>query len=434
MTAADKQEIGLLKNYIASILPNMLDFCFNVVLAVIVYLIGSRIIKAILKMNKRWADRKEIDEGVKQFIHAFIKGALYVLLIFIILTLFGVTTASVVAVLGSAGLTLGLALQGSLSNFAGGVMILLMKPFKVGDYVIEDTNKNEGTVEEISLFYTRLKTIDNKSIVIPNGTLANNSMTNVTAAEKRRLDLTVGISYQADIRQAKEVLNQVILNEPACLLEEETKVFVSELADSCVIMGIRIWVKTEDYWDAKWRMNENIKVYRSANHANSSCIGTGKLSRVDPQGVTATGYVLAAYVEDGQHVSRGDVLFDVVPDVLDGMVGGDGHVYMPEDGVLLSVSAVSGEQAAKDAVLATYCPKDAMRLVCSVDEQDLSELAVGDVMQVTLDAYEDKPLSGTIVKIASASGDDGTSTSFDVTIELEANDLMRIGMSASAER
>ena len=259
MTAVDKQEIGLLKNYIASILPNMLDFCFNVVLAVIVYLIGSRIIKAILKMNKRRADRKEIDEGVKQFIHAFIKGALYVLLIFIILTLFGVTTASVVAVLGSAGLTLGLALQGSLSNFAGGVMILLMKPFKVGDYVIEDTNKNEGTVEEISLFYTRLKTIDNKSIVIPNGTLANNSMTNVTAAEKRRLDLTVGISYQADIRQAKEVLNQVILNEPACLLEEETKVFVSELADSCVIMGIRIWVKTEDYWDAKWRMNENIK-------------------------------------------------------------------------------------------------------------------------------------------------------------------------------
>ena len=209
MTAADKQEIGLLKNYIASILPNMLDFCFNVVLAVIVYLIGSRIIKAILKMNKRWADRKEIDEGVKQFIHAFIKGALYVLLIFIILTLFGVTTASVVAVLGSAGLTLGLALQGSLSNFAGGVMILLMKPFKVGDYVIEDTNKNEGTVEEISLFYTRLKTIDNKSIVIPNGTLANNSMTNVTAAEKRRLDLTVGISYQADITQAKEKAEQL---------------------------------------------------------------------------------------------------------------------------------------------------------------------------------------------------------------------------------
>ena len=104
-------------------------------------------------MNKRWADRKEIDEGVKQFIHAFIKGALYVLLIFIILTLFGVTTASVVAVLGSAGLTLGLALQGSLSNFAGGVMILLMKPFKVGDYVIEDTNKNEELLKRFPFLY-----------------------------------------------------------------------------------------------------------------------------------------------------------------------------------------------------------------------------------------------------------------------------------------
>lgn len=259
MTATENKDIGLLKNYLESILPDVVDFCFTVVLAVVVYLIGSRIIKSILKMNRRWADRKEIDEGVKQFIHAFIKGALYILLIFIILTLFGVTTASVVAVLGSAGLTLGLALQGSLSNFAGGVVILLMKPFKVGDYVIEDTNKNEGIVEEISLFYTRLKTNDNKKIVIPNGTLANNSMTNVTAAEKRRLDVTVGISYQADIRQAKEVLNQVILDEPACLLEEETKVFVSELADSCVIMGIRIWVKTEEYWDAKWRINEKIK-------------------------------------------------------------------------------------------------------------------------------------------------------------------------------
>lgn len=182
------------------------------------------------------------------------------------------------------------------------------------------------------------------------------------------------------------------------------------------------------------RLSENIKVYRSANHANSSCIGTGKLSRIDPQAVKADGYVLAAHVADGQHVSRGDVLFDIVPDVLDGMLGGDGSVYMPEDGVLLSVSAAGGEQAAKDAVLATYCPKDAMRLICSVDEQDLAELTVGDVMQVTLDAYEDKPLRGTIVKIASASGDNGTSTSFDVTLELEENDLMRVGMSASAEK
>ena len=131
-------------------------------------------------------------------------------------------------------------------------------------------------------------------------------------------------------------------------------------------------------------------------------------------------------------VSRGDVLFDIVPDALDDMEGGDGNVYMQEDGVLLSVSASSGTQAAKDAVLATYCPKDAMRLVCSVDEQDIADIQVGDAMTVTLDAYEDKPLRGVVTKIASASGNGDSS--YDVTLELEENDLMRIGMSASAEK
>lgn len=180
------------------------------------------------------------------------------------------------------------------------------------------------------------------------------------------------------------------------------------------------------------RIGENIKVYRSSNHSSSSCIGSGKVERVDPQAVSAEGYVLAAYVEPGQHVSRGDVLFDIVPDALDDMEGGDGNVYMQEDGVLLSVSASSGTQAAKDAVLATYCPKDAMRLVCSVDEQDIADIQVGDAMTVTLDAYEDKPLRGVVTKIASASGNGDSS--YDVTLELEENDLMRIGMSASAEK
>ena len=133
-----------------------------------------------------------------------------------------------------------------------------------------------------------------------------------------------------------------------------------------------------------------------------------------------------------ESISRGDVLFDIVPDALDDMEGGDGHVYMQEDGILLSVTAESGTQAAKDAVLATYCPKDAMLLVCSVDEQDIAEIQVGDVMTVTLDAYEDKPLRGVVTKIAAA-GEDGGAF-YDVTLELEENDLMRIGMSASAEK
>ena len=184
--------------------------------------------------------------------------------------------------------------------------------------------------------------------------------------------------------------------------------------------------------DNDLRIGESIKVYRNSKHNDSSCIGSGKLDRVDPQAIDAEGYVLAVHVQPGQHVSRGDVLFDIVPDVLDDMQGGDGTVYMHEDGVLLSVAATSGAQTAKDAVLATYCPKDAMRLVCSVDEQDIAQLAVGDTMTVTLDAYEDTPLRGTVTKIASA--DANGKASYDVTIELEENSLMRLGMSASAEK
>lgn len=250
---------GVIKKYLESLMPDITAFLLTIVLAVVVYFIGSRIIKSVLKMNDRWAERREIDEGVEQFLHAFIKASLYVLLVFIILTLFGVTTASVVAVLGSAGLTMGLALQGSLSNFAGGVIILLMKPFKIGDYIIEDTHKNEGVVEEISLFYTKLVTLDNRSVMIPNGTLANSSMTNVTTNGKRRIDLSIGVSYQADLKKVKEILFEVIEKESCCIKEEEHRVFVSELAASSIQMGVRAWVKTEDYWETRWRMIENIK-------------------------------------------------------------------------------------------------------------------------------------------------------------------------------
>ena len=150
------------------------------------------------------------------------------MLIFIIMGLFGIATTSAVAVLGSAGVAVGLALQGSLSNFAGGVLILLLKPFKVGDYIIEHSHNNEGTVTEISIFYTKLLTVDNKLIVIPNGTLSNSSLTNVTNKDRRRVDLVVGIAYEADIRTAKDVIYAVA-------------------------------EKTGDYWPARWRMTENIK-------------------------------------------------------------------------------------------------------------------------------------------------------------------------------
>ena len=160
---------------------------------------------------------------------------------------------------GGGGVAVGLALQGSLSNFAGGVLILLLKPFKVGDYIIEHSHNNEGTVTEISIFYTKLLTVDNKLIVIPNGTLSNSSLTNVTNKDRRRVDLVVGIAYEADIRTAKDVIYAVAEKEEARIPEEKPVVYVDNLAASSVDIGLRVWVKTGDYWPARWRMTENIK-------------------------------------------------------------------------------------------------------------------------------------------------------------------------------
>lgn len=251
---------NMIREWLESLLPGLLGFALQVVLAGVVYVIGSRIIKLARKILRRWLEHTEADTGVRQFLDALLKYLLYFILIVIILTLFGVTAASVVALVGSAGLTLGLALQGSLSNFAGGVLILLLKPFKVGDYIREDTHGNEGTVEEISIFYTRLMTAEHNTIVIPNGMLANSSLTNITYSDIRRIHLEVGIAYEADLKLAKEVVQKQAEAEVCRIPEEEILVFVSELGASEVKIGVRIWVKTENYWEAKWRLTENIKL------------------------------------------------------------------------------------------------------------------------------------------------------------------------------
>ena len=152
-----------------------------------------------------------------QFVDSLLKFVLYILLIFSIATNFGLDTATVAAAVASCGVALGLALQGSLANFAGGVLILVLKPFEVGDYIVEDTNKNEGTVKEIQIFYTKLSTVDNKTIVIPNGILTNNSLTNFTANEERQLDLKVDIAYGADLPKAKSLLEEMLLADESVL-------------------------------------------------------------------------------------------------------------------------------------------------------------------------------------------------------------------------
>ena len=177
------------------------------------------------------------------------------------------------------------------------------------------------------------------------------------------------------------------------------------------------------------RLNESLKVYRDRAHDADSCIGSGRTSRIDPVAITATGYVLAVHVTDGQKVARGDALFTIVPEQLAGLQGGEAAAVMPQDGVLLSVSAQSGIQAAKDSVLAAYCPAGEMQLVCPVDEMDLAGVEVGARVSVTLDAYEDAPLEGEVVKIAAAADENGE---YAVTIALEENEYVRIGMSAAA--
>ena len=255
-----KEELSLLEKYIEDSFPKLLDFAIDVILAVLVFAIGTRVIKWMVKIIKNSMERANLEQGVLTFISSLIRYVLYFVLVLIILSQFGVTASSVIAVLGSAGLTVGLALQGSLSNFAGGVLILLLKPFVVGDYIIENADKMEGTVAEITIFYTKLLTVDNKAIMIPNGTLSNSSIVNVTAMKKRRLDMLFGVAYDSDIKKVKEILERVAIGDEAILKDEPTNVFVSELKDSYVEVGTRGWVKKEDYWEAKWRITENVKL------------------------------------------------------------------------------------------------------------------------------------------------------------------------------
>lgn len=252
-------EPGVLKSYLEGIVPGLIDFAIRAVIAILIYTIGVRLIKWVRKILQRGLERSNVDEGVKQFLDSCVKIVLYIILVVAVVHQLGVETTSVVAILGSTGLAIGLALQGSLSNFAGGVLILLFKPFKVGDYIIEDTHGNEGIVAEIMIFYTKLVTTDNRTVVIPNGILANSSLTNVTQQDKRRVDLYVGISYEADIKMAKQLLEEMLLAETARLPEEETMVFVDSLEDSSVKLGCRLWVPAEEYWKVKWRLTEQMK-------------------------------------------------------------------------------------------------------------------------------------------------------------------------------
>lgn len=256
--AEEEIHVSLIQSYLQKLPEAALRFGIRVLLALLVFFIGTQLIRLIGRILRKSMQRGNVDTGVMQFLNSFVKIALYVILIFFIASGFGLDAASVVALLGSAGVALGLAVQGSLSNFAGGVLILLLKPFKVGDYIITN-NGNEGTVMEIQIFYTKLTTGDNRLVVIPNGELSNSSMINASAMPRRRIDIPVGISYQADIRQAREVLMKLLEADDKVLKDQDRKVYVDSLGDSAVILGVRCYVESGDFWETKWRLTENIK-------------------------------------------------------------------------------------------------------------------------------------------------------------------------------
>lgn len=259
------KQVNQLTQYVQDSIPGLITFGLKVLAALVAFFIGRLVIRWIRKIVRRSFERSGADKGVEQFVDSLLKYGLYALLVFSLISSLGFDTTSVAAVLASGGVAIGLALQGSLSNFAGGVLILLLKPFVVGDYIIEDTNGKEGTVKEIQIFYTKLSTIDNKTIVIPNGMLTNNSITNATAKDERKLDLRVGISYDADIRQAKSVIENLLIKDECIIKNEQINVFVHELADNAVVLGIRAWVKNEEYWETRWRLLEEIKLLLDEN-------------------------------------------------------------------------------------------------------------------------------------------------------------------------
>ena len=260
VTQQTVKEVSRFAQYIQDNIPTLIGFGIRVLLALVFFFIGRILIKWIRKIVRRSIERSSADKGVEQFVDSVLKFALYFLLIFSIASKFGVDTTSVAALIASGGVAIGLALQGSLSNFAGGVLILLLKPFEVGDYIIEDSNGKEGTVKEIQIFYTNLSTIYNKTIVIPNGMLTNNSLTNATAKDERRLDLKLSISYSADLKKAKMLIENIIRQDESILKDDEIVVFVDDLADSAVVIGARAWVKNEEFWPTKWRLLETIKL------------------------------------------------------------------------------------------------------------------------------------------------------------------------------
>ena len=251
-----------LEKVLETLAPSLQKLVFNVVISLIIFVVGRKLIDVLLKLLSKFLDHTSIDVGVTKFLMSAARMFLYVVLGFMIVGQLGVSTASIVTVMGAAGLAISMSLQGSLANVAGGILILLMKPFRVGDYIM--TSFGDGTVQAIGLVYTTITTIDNRVLTIPNGTLSNSAVTDASMMPERRLDISVGISYDSDIKKAKEVMERVYLSCTAVIADKGVNVHVSSLGDSSVVIEGFGWVPGPEFLSSKWYITEEIKLQYDA--------------------------------------------------------------------------------------------------------------------------------------------------------------------------
>jgi small conductance mechanosensitive channel len=250
-------DLSSFESYFAQFGDLIIAYGGTVLLAIIFLIVGLWIIKRIIRVVGKTMDKRGVDASLQPFLKSLIGALLKVMLIISVISMLGVEMTSFIAVLGAAGLAVGLALQGSLANFAGGVLILLLKPFKVGDFI--DTGSHSGTVREIQIFYTYITTTTNQEIIVPNGDLSNNAVKNYSFHDTRRIDFTFGIGYDDNIDQAKEILMKLITAEEHVMKDPAPVVFIENLNDSSVDFRVRAWSKSSDYWGIVNSMSEKVK-------------------------------------------------------------------------------------------------------------------------------------------------------------------------------
>jgi small conductance mechanosensitive channel len=243
--------------YLEEFLKLIIEYSPKIITALVILIVGLWLVKIITKYIQKLMIKRGMDETLTKFLSDLVNWTLKALLFVTVISQLGVPATSFVAILGAAGLAVGLALQGSLANFAGGALIMIFKPFKVGDLI--EAQGELGAVKEIQIFVTKLLNPQNKLIIIPNGTLSNGNITNYTEEGKLRIDLTFGVSYDSDIKQTKDVLLEVLTSNEKVLKDPAPTVNVSELADSSVNFAVRPWAKPEHYWDVYFQTTENVK-------------------------------------------------------------------------------------------------------------------------------------------------------------------------------